>query len=199
MLKGTYSIRAWAALAFTLLAVVAVSGCGEDGDSEGNGPTNAQAEEATGTSGDGARQGGEGDEDGQGGAGDAAGGDGGSEVDAKFAARADAVCAQSAKRFQREAKKALFEAPEQGEEQAIEDVVNDVSIPRLEEQIADLRSLEGSPSDETAAAEVAAGLEKAVVAIKADPETFFRGTVPELTATRRTAVNFGFKRCGTLS
>lgn len=183
------------------LGIFAVAGCGGDGDGDANGTTDTQAADGATSAANGDSQGSNGSDNGEQGSEDGAAGGASGDVSAQFVATADAACARSAKRFQKEARKKLFgETAEEsgGEAKAIEDLVNQVSIPRLEEQIADLHSLEGSENEEAAADEVAAGLEQGVSAIKADPEAFFYGTVKELTAAQQLAAGFGFKRCGSL-
>jgi len=134
-----------------------------------------------------------------------------------YIVQADTICGQSEQGVQTEAEVSLgigasdFEVAPSGEikfkpgrrpsDAAIRAFGTDVVVPRLRDQIADLRALTPPTGDEQAVAEIYDAAEAGVEKLAADPALFNdEGAVSrELNQAERLARSYGFFDCGTYS
>lgn len=134
-----------------------------------------------------------------------------------YVVQADTICGQSEQGVQTEAEVALgvsaddFTVAESGEivfkpgrrpsDAEIRAFGTDVVIPRLREQIADLRALTPPTGDEQEVDRIYAAAEAGVDKLEADPSLFNdEGAVTrELNQAERLARSYGFFDCGTYS
>lgn len=188
---GGYVLAAFA------VAVSLATGCGsDDGDGDGSAATNAQSNGQTGQSANQAT-------DGEAGGDEGGGGGSADDVNGRspaFIAEADSICREARTQYRQDINRYLNADVEgQGaEEQVLEDMVKEVTVPGIEGQIETLQALSGSPRDEEAIDELTAKFEQLREAVEADPGTFGEGAVQELTDAKETGRILGFQYCGLL-
>ena len=134
-----------------------------------------------------------------------------------YIVQADTICAQSEQGVQSEAEvsfgiwaqdftvapsgKIIFKAGRRPSDAEIQEFGTDVVIPRLREQVADVRALTPPSGDEQAVAEIYDTAERGIDKLAADPAQFNdEGAVSSaLNQARRLARSYGFFDCGTYS
>ena len=126
------------------------------------------------------------------------GGGGGSDAPTKaeYVQQADRICTQGDNAMSREAEQRFGDVQGEPSQAQIEEFANDIVIPNIEDQIAQLRELTPPEGDEETVNEIYDKADEAIADLKDDPRGVVEDDAGPFKEANQLAQDYGLKVCG---